>query len=236
MSTRTEQERLEQVLIGQSELLFQVHLWLDEEQKHDDIIRALVRSSRTHVPVKARGLDPERIYSLATIQALCARYRLRFLDGALYKGDVPAQAVQAVRVLERKAEEPIVSYKVMAPADRFKLCDSEVDPLLFVPLDHDRYYLVHKWGSDLSRLRSVVYWPMRSVMHLVITVFALAMLFTSVIPASLISPQAEGFFNGQRLILLFWATMVFGGFTVFGWFAFFGQFSAQAWNSRYFNS
>ena len=126
MATRTEKERLEQVLMGQSELLFQVHLWLDEEQKRDDIIRALVRSSRKEVPVVVRGLDPERIFSLRSINELCVRYRLRFLDGGLYKGDVPAQAVQAVRVLERRAGDPIVSYKVMAPADRFKLCDSDI--------------------------------------------------------------------------------------------------------------
>ncbi len=236
MSTPTEQERLEQVLLGQSQLLFQVHLWLDDEQKRDDIIRALVRSSSKHVPVKARGLDPERIFSLDTIRELCLQYRLRFLDGALYKGDVPAQAVQAVRALERKTADPIVSFKVMAPADRFKLCDSEVDPLLFVPLDDDHYYLVHKWGNDLSRARTVIYWPMRSVGHLVISVLVLAVLFSSMIPASLISPEAEGLFNGQRLLMLFWAMMVFGGFTAFGWFAFFGQFSARAWNSRYFNS
>ncbi|MBK8497455.1 MAG: hypothetical protein IPL52_01235 [Flavobacteriales bacterium] len=235
MTPRTERERLEQVLIGQSELMFQVHLWLAEEEKHDDLIRALVLSSRKRVPVKARGLDPQRIFDRETIRELCVKYRLRFLEGALYKGELPSQAVQAIRTLERSVHEPVVSYMVMAPAARFKLCDSEVDPLLFVPLDNDRYYLVHKWGNDLSRARALLYWPVRSVAHLAASVFLLALLFTCLIPGHWLAKGDDAFVFGQRSLLLFWSVMVFGGFTVFGWFAFFGQFSAQAWNSRYFN-
>jgi hypothetical protein len=51
----------------------------------------------------------------------------------------------------------------------------------------------------------------------------------------MIAPDRTDFLNGKRLLLLFWSTMFFGGFTVFGWFAFFGQFSNHSWNSRYFN-
>lgn len=235
MTPRTERERLEQVLIGQSELMFQVHLWLAEEQKRDDLIRAVVRSSRQRVPVKARGLDPERVFDLTTIRDLCVKYRLRFLEGALYKGEIPDQAVQAVRALERSSGAPIISYMVMAPADRFKLCDSEVDPLLFVPLDNDRFYLVHKWGKDLSPVRALLYWPVRSVAHLAVAILTIAVLFTCAIPASMLVAGDDAFMSGSRLLMLFWSIMVFGGFTVFGWFAFFGQFSTQAWNSRYFN-
>ncbi len=235
MEPRTEKERLEQVLIGQSELMFEVHLWLEEEQKKDDLIRALVRSSRKQQVVALHGLDPDRIFSLASIERICTKYRLRFLEGGLFKGDVPAQAVQAVRALERKAEGPLTSFMLMAPAERFKLCDSEVDPLLFVPLGNDRFYLVHKWGGELSQVRAIAYWPVRSLWRLCATVVALAVCFALVVPTSLLGHETTAFFTGQRLLLLFWALMVFGGFTVFGWFAFFGQFSDRAWNSRYFN-
>ena len=235
MEPRTERERLEQVLIGQTELMFEVHLWLQEEQKRDDLIRALVLSSRKEHVVPIRGLDPERIFSLGSIERLCVKYRLRFLDGGLFKGELPPQAVHAIRSLERKADGPLTSFKVMAPAQRFKLCDSEVDPLLFVPIGNQRYYLVHKWGKDLSRVRAVAYWPVRSPFRLVFSVVLLAILCATVIPNSLIAPDAASYLNGQRVLMLFWLLMVFGGFTVFGGFAFFGQFSTQAWNSRYFN-
>lgn len=235
MAAHTERERLEQVLIGQSELMFQVHLWLEEEQKRDDLIRAVIRSSRQRVPVSPRGLRADRIFHIDSIRVLCTRYRLRFLEGALFKGEVPAQAVQAVRELERHVGTPVVSYMVMAPAGRFKLCDSEVDPLLFVPVGGDRYYLVHKWGNDLTPLRSILYWPLRSVSHLAGTVLAVALILTLLVPSALISPGNDALFAAPRFLLLFWTVMVLGGFTMFGWFAFFGQFSAQAWNSRYFN-
>ncbi len=235
MASHTERERLEEVLIGQAELVFQVHLLLDEEQKRDDLIRALVRSSRRERVVKFHGLDPDRVFSLASIEAICIKYRLRFLEGALYKGDMPSQAVQAVRALERKADGPLTSFMVMAPKEQFKLCDSEVDPLLFVPLGSGRYYLVHKWGGDMAPLRSLAYWPVRAPLNLAVTVLALALVSALSVPSDWINPDDVRFFSAQRVFMMFWSVMVFSGFTVFGWFAFFGQFSTHAWNSRYFN-
>jgi len=125
---------------------------------------------------------------------------------------------------------------VMAPSSRFKLCDSEVDPLLFVPLGNDWYYLVHKWGNDLSRWRSIYTWPVRNVATLSITVLVLAMVLALFIPTAFVnsSPDAT-FWGAHRLMAMFWSIMVSASFTVFGWFAFFGQFSTEAWNSRYFN-
>ncbi len=51
---------------------------------------------------------------------------------------------------------PLRGFKVMAPAARFKLCDSDADPLLFVPVGKDHYYLVHKWGGDLRWHRALL--------------------------------------------------------------------------------
>ncbi|MEO8590508.1 MAG: hypothetical protein ABI432_14120 [Flavobacteriales bacterium] len=235
MATSTERDRLERMLRGQLQLVEQVHQWLREEQKHDDILRAVVLSSRKERAAVIHGIDPDRVFSATTIRKLCVKYRLRFLDGALYKGQLPNQAVQAVRVLERKADAPLTSFKIMAPAERFRLCDSEVDPLLFVPLGKDTYYLVHKWGNDLAWHRVLLNWPFRSPVQLMLSVLLAAMVLASLVPSQWLSPDAPVFFNGQRLMLLFWSTMVCAGFTAFGWFAFFGQFSAQAWNSRYFN-
>ena len=235
MATSTDRERLEQLLRGQFHLVEQVNQWLYEEQKHDDILRAVVLSSRGERTVVIHGLDPDRVFSVASIKRLCVKYRLRFLEGALYKGELPNKAIHALRVLERKAEAPLTSFKIMAPAERFKLCDSDVDPLLFVPLGDDRYYLVCKWGRDLTWHRALINWPLRSPLQLAVTVFLVAMLAAAVVPSAWLSPEAPVFFNGQRLMLLFWSTMVCAGFTAFGWLAFFGQFSAQAWNSRYFN-
>jgi len=236
MATRTERERLERLLLGQDQLLQELHLLLAEEQKQDDLLRAIVMSSMEERPARILGADPDRVYGRETIKALCIRYRLRFLPGGLFKGPLPNQAIHALRGLERKADSPLTSFMVMAPANRFKLCDSEVDPLLFVPMGGDRYYLVHKWGNDLAVQRSILNWPVRTPIHLAVIVATVAMGLALLVPTGwFTSDPHASFWSAQRVLLMFWSTMVCASFTVFGWFAFFGQFSAEAWNSRYFN-
>jgi hypothetical protein len=236
METRTERERLERVLRGQHKLMDEVHQWLEDEDKQDRILRAVVLSSAKERPVHIPDAQPERIFHRDTIRSLCIKYQLRFLDAGLFKGGIPDQAIGAVRQLERQVGAPITSFKMMAPGARFRLSDSEVDPLLFVPLGNDRYYLVHKWGSDLDRWRVLAGWPFRGPLHLGLVVLMIAMTITALMPAHLItSDPSVGFWGGHRLLFFFWITMVCTSFTVFSWFAFFGQFSSQAWNSKYFN-
>lgn len=236
MSTHTERERLERMLLGQANVLEEVHHLLYDEQKQDDLLRAMVLSSMDERPVRITGMDPERIFHRDTIRTLCIRYRLRFLPGGLFKGPVPSTAIYALRGLERKAGSPLKSFMVMAPAGRFKLCDSEVDPLLFVPLGNDRFYLVHKWGSDLSAARRILNWPVRTVAHLAILVLLFAAVSSMLVPTHWMTTDPTAtFWGAHRMLFLLWTTMVSASFTVFGWFAFFGQFSAEAWNSRYFN-
>lgn len=236
MASRTEHERLEQLLRGQAEVLQEVHLILGEENKHDALLRATVMASLKEHAAELRGLDPNRVFQRGTIRALCVRYRLRFLPAGLFKGALPNTAIHAIRELERKATAPITGYMMLAPGARFKLCDSEVDPLLFVPLGDGTYYLVHRWGNDLSPWRAVWNWPLRNVGTLTTTVVLFACVLALLVPTWLISgdPQA-GYWGLHRLLMMVWSSLVCASFTVFAWFAFFGQFSTEAWNSRYFN-
>lgn len=237
MDTKIERDRLERVLRGQHQLMDQVHNWLQEEEKHDDILRAVVLSSNKQDTVDPARLDPQRIYHSDAIKALCIKYRLRFLDAGLFKGDIPDQAVVAIRDLERRVGEPVTSYKMMAPSARFKLCDSEVDPLLFVPVGNDRYYLVHKWGNDLGWQRVLSGWAFRTPAHLAASVLMLSVVLTALVPAHLITSNPDvGFWGGHRVLFFFWISTVCTSFTVFAWFAFFGQFSDRSWNSKYFNA
>lgn len=236
MATHTERERLERLLLGQENVMEEVFLLLHDEQKQDDLLKAIVLSSMKEQPARIAGVDPERVYHRESIKTMCVRYRLRFLPGGLFKGPIPNQAIYALRLLERKAEAPLNSFMVMAPARRFKLCDSEVDPLLFVPIGNDLYFLVHKWGKDISPVRNILNWPLRTPAHLAALVVSCAVILSMLVPNWLLtSDPSASFWGFHRVLFVFWSTMVCASFTVFGWFAFFGQFSAEAWNSRYFN-
>jgi hypothetical protein len=238
MTTKTEQRRLERLLLGQEQLLAEAHCILAEEQSKDDVLRAVVLSSTTRKPVHnaIADADPARIFSEAAIRELCMKYRLRFLDSGLFKGELPDAAVVALRRLEQRQGAPMRGFKILAPTERFKLCDSEVDPMLFVPLGNGRHYLVHRWGGELNPLRSTIHWPLRTPAHLALTVFMLATVLAFAVPNSMLIGDPEApWWGWHRGLFLVWTSMVFASFTLFGWFAFFGQFSSQAWNSRYFN-
>lgn len=78
--------------------------------------------------------------------------------------------------------------------------------------------------------------PLRNVATLATTVLVLACLLALLIPTALVTSAPDASYWGPyRVLAMFWSVAVCASFTVFGWFAFFGQFSADAWNSRYFN-
>lgn len=234
-------ERLQRLLMGQERFLQEVHGILEEEQKKDDILRAVVRSDAHRASTRGSvnriaRLDPDRVFHIGSIRRLCVRYRLRFLDAGRYQGELPPRALYELRRLEARAEGPLRGFKVMAPAGRFTLCDSDADPLLFVPVGKEHYYLVHKWGGDLRWYRALLTWPLRDPLRLAVSVLLLAMLGAALLPTSVLTHAPDaGWWGLHRLLALIWTSMVAASFTVFSWFAFFGQFSSDAWDNKHFN-
>ena len=165
---------------------------------------------------------------------LAALNATRTPDRRLLMGALLVRA--AVRALEAGSGHVLRGFHILAPARRFRLCDADGDPLLFVRVGHDRYYLIHRWGSDLSPWRAVVHWPFRTPLHLGVTVVIAALIIAAAIPTGWITrdPMA-GWWGAHRLLFAFWSTVVVTAFTVQAWFAFFGRFSREAWNSRTFN-
>ncbi len=233
---RANDERLQRILLGQMQVLEEVHGILDEEQKKDDVLNAVVLSSHGSGINRIARLDPERVFRADAIRRICIKYRLRFLDAGRFKGALPPRALFEIRRLEARADGPLTGFKVMAPAERFRLCDSDADPLLFVPVGTDHFYLVHKWGRGLNWRRALRAWPSRGPVQLAFSVLLFAVVAAALLPTRIITsdPQAA-WWGAHRLIALWWTTMVSASFTVFGWFAFFGQFSKEAWNDKHFN-
>ena len=107
MDIQANNERLERILLGQAQLIGEVNELLDQEQKHDDILRASVLSSKGHRENRIERLDPERVFHVDAIRELCVKYRLRFLEAGRFKGDLPARALYELRRLEQRSAEPL---------------------------------------------------------------------------------------------------------------------------------
>ena len=234
---RPDNERLEQILRGQQEVIAEVGAILEEEQKRDDILRAVVLSSAGGKENRIPAADPDRVFHEEAVRSLCVKYRLRFLDGGCYRGELPMQALYELRQLEAQANGPVRGFKIMAPAERFLWCDGHSDPLLFVPVGPKQYYLIHRWGSDMSPLRSILVWPLRSLTTLSVSMVMLALFTSALMPSAINTTDPSlGWWGAYRALYFFWSLMMLSGITVFGWFTFHGRFSSECWNSRTFNN
>ena len=105
------------------------------------------------------GLDQSRIFSEKEIQSICLAYKLRFLDIGTYKGNIDPKLPSKIKEFEtiyKTAGNRYVNLqycKIVAPMESFVLKDRPVDPLLFYPIGNGFFYLIHKWGNDISAIR-----------------------------------------------------------------------------------
>lgn len=92
----------------------------------------------------------ERIFTKSEIKDVAVSYGLRFLDIHYYEGSVPSDILLSMKKVEKENDVNHPSYYILAPKESFNLQVKPKDPLLFLLLKDNTYYLVKKWGNDLS--------------------------------------------------------------------------------------
>lgn len=177
-------------------------------------------------------LDPARIYHLRHIRQICIDYRLRFLDLAFFKPELPEEALRAIVELETDHRTRLEHFKILAPSRLFKLEDQD-DPLLFVPMGNDYFYLVHKWGNDLHPLRRLLVWPFKSLPNLVVLIFLISYLATLMIPRGLFSRHESA---AEFWIICFFMFKWVAAVVLYYGFALGKNFNSAIWDSKYFNA
>lgn len=177
-------------------------------------------------------LETERIFHLDQIKKICIDYRLRFLDGFFFKGEIPETAISKIKELEAAHDTEIKGYKVMAPSKLFKLEDRD-DPLLFAPIGNDYFYLVHKWGNNLHPLRKLMAWPFKNIVNLTLVVFVLSYFVTLMVPNGLFSKNNS---TAEFWIIFFFMFKCMASVVIFYGFALGKNFNPAIWNSKYFNA
>jgi hypothetical protein len=174
-------------------------------------------------------LESHRVFRLDQIKKVCIDYRLRFLDLKYFKGNVPQEAIEKISQLEKIHKTTLEGFKVMAPSVLFRLKKTD-DPLLFVPLGNDYFYLIHKWGNDLSYLRKAWAWPFKNIWNLLFAVLVVSFCATLITPYKIFTktPSPSTFW-----MLFFFMFKAIASIVLFYGFALGKNFNPAIWNNRY---
>lgn len=217
-----------------TDIIKQVYLILDQSSSYDQAIHEYITNSK---PVKHNKLlfdllETDKIFHIEDIKTICVNYRLRFLDSSFFKGDIPRQAISKIKQLEKDHNTMLKGYKIMAPSKLFKLKNYD-DPLLFVPIGNQYYYLIHKWGNDLNIFRKWLMWPFKNFENLLFTAVLASFLLTAAVPNSLVNynESPANFF----LLFMFMIKWVIG-IIIYYAFAKGKNFNTAIWDSRYINA
>jgi hypothetical protein len=116
-------------------------------------VEGITRESKI---INSTSLDKGKIFTQNQIKDICEKYHLRFLPTRYYNGTIDPILPSKIREFESLVEaKKNFYYYVMAPAESFDLEERPLDPLFFAQLYGNSYYLVHKWGNDLSINRRI---------------------------------------------------------------------------------
>jgi len=135
-----------------------------------------------------KAFDKTRVFSKDEIKDLCITYGLRFLPIDKFKGEIDPLVPSKVKEFEAVYNQVMEKswrnefrydhFMICAPKDSFQLSERPKDPLLFYPIKNSNgdtldYFLVHKWGSDISAFNAVKSWRNRNFFTWVTGLFTL---------------------------------------------------------------
>ena len=177
-------------------------------------------------------IDSNRLFHVDQIRKICIDYRLRFLDFNFFKGGVPDEAYTKLKEFELNHPDLDLNIKMMAPTKLFQL-ENYDDPLMFVSLGNNYYYLIHKWGNDMSYFRKMFMWPFKNFYNILIYIGVISLLFTTFVPDGIFfyknNPEIQFF-----VVFLFMFKSLAAIFIYFG-FAMGKNFNENIWDSKFYN-
>lgn len=189
---------------------------------------------------ETKDYDQDRVFHITQIRGLLKKYHLRFLPTQYFKGEINEEAVERMKnfeaaygvtlegkdawvnnglVRERKRHAKDTNLFIVAPSSTFKLETAPPkDPLLFYKINSEYYYLIHKWGNDLSVFRRVLSYfgsPSKTFWNLMLLCWTItSIVMYNMFPES----KVEG--------VPFWlGCMMMAGFSCFGYAVLYGLFN-----------
>ena len=217
-----------------SDLLLQVEkLLIDDEISRNSILNKL--SSKNEDSNKNALvfdlLKTENIFHINHIENICINYRLRFLDSSLFKNNIPDEAISKIKKIEKEHHTKLSGFKIVAPSKAFHLLNYD-DPLLFIPIGNNYYYLVHKWGDEFRWYRKLLVWPIKNLSNFVITSILISLIVALIVPENNLSKSVP---LAPLIVFLFAFKSIVAVFAYYFFMA--GKnFNEEIWQRKYYNN
>lgn len=176
-------------------------------------------------------LDTDKIFHLEQIKKICIDYRLRFLDSNIFKNEIPEEAITKIRILQKEHNTTLNGFKIIAPSKSFHLLNYD-DPLLFVPIGNDYYYLIHKWGKEMNSLRKWVVLPFKNLWYFTLTSILISILISMLVPENNLSKTVP---LASVIVFLFAFKSIFAVFAYY-FFMMGKNFNEEIWQRKYYNN
>ncbi|MDI9257316.1 hypothetical protein [Flavobacterium sedimenticola] len=218
---------------SEADVLSQVLSVLAENEKARAAISETLhtKSSTKSNALQFDLLETDRIFHLDHIRTICIDYRLRFLDSSIFKNDIPEEAISKIRMLEREHNTSLEGFKIIAPSKAFHLLNYD-DPLLFVPIGNDYYYLVHQWGTEINPWRKLLVLPFRNLGSFTLTAILFSILIALLVPENNLSKSVP---MASFIVFLFAFKSIFAVFAYY-FFMMGKNFNEEIWKREYYNN
>ncbi len=219
--------------LSEAALLEEVEALLAEnENQRNQIIQKLQEKDKTTCnALQFDLLATDNIFHSNQIEAICVKYRLRFLESSLYKNSIPEEAISKIRAIESAHNTSLEGFKIAAPSIAFHLKNYD-DPLLFVPIGNNYYYLIHRWGNDLHPLRKWLVLPLKNLWTFTVTAIIISALLTCLVPETNLSKSVP---LAPVIIFLFIFKSIFAIFAYY-FFMMGKNFNSEIWQRKYYNN
>ena len=210
-----------------------MEITLPKTDLHSELIKSKrISKIKINLDYNPAKIDSNRLFHVDQIRKICIDYRLRFLDFNFFKGGVPDEAYTKLKEFELNHPDLDLNIKMMAPTKLFQL-ENYDDPLMFVSLGNNYYYLIHKWGNDMSYFRKMFMWPFKNIYNILVYIAIISLFFTTFVPDGMFfyknNPEIQFF-----VVFLFMFKSLAAIFIYFG-FAMGKNFNENIWNSKFYN-
>lgn len=176
-------------------------------------------------------LETNKIFHLEQIKTICIDYRLRFLDSSLFKNTIPEEAISEIRNIEKNHDTSLEGFKIVAPSKAFHLLNYD-DPLLFVPIGNEYYYLIHKWGNDMHPLRKLLVLPIKNLWNFMVFSIIMSVIITLLIPTNNLSKSLP---LAPIIVFLFTFKSIVA-VLLYYFFMMGKNFNEEIWQRKYYNN